>query len=98
MGCARAGATTPPFDILPSCRNEPMTNPRRPFRINVGFIVHEEVGYAAEFPFEFEKIKLGDDLELRDFTGLVEISRTPQGLLMTGNFTGTTSLECARCL
>jgi uncharacterized protein len=75
-----------------------MSNPRRPFRINVGFIVHEEVGFIAEFPFEFDKLKIGDDLELRDFSGLVEISRTPQGLLVTGNFSGRTTLECARCL
>jgi uncharacterized protein len=75
-----------------------MTNPRRPFRINVGFIVHAEVGYAAQFPFEFDKIKIGDDLALRDFGGVVDIGRTPQGLLVTGKFSGITSLECARCL
>ena len=75
-----------------------MTNPRRPFRLNVGFIVHEEVGFSAEFPFEFDQLKLGDDLEVRAFEGLVEIGRTPQGLLVTGRFEGNTSLECARCL
>ncbi len=75
-----------------------MSNPRRPFRLNVGFIIHEEVGYTAEFPFEFDRIKIGDDLVLRDFTGLVNIGRTPQGLLVTGHFSGKTSAECARCL
>ena len=40
-----------------------MTNPRRPFRLNVGFIIHDEVGYTAEFPFEFDKVKLGDEKE-----------------------------------
>src|SRR5512135_2436905 len=75
-----------------------MTNPRRPFRLNVGFIIHEEVGYIAQFPFEYDKVKFGDDLVLRDFSGIVNIDRTPQGLLVTGNFSGITSLECARCL
>ncbi|HEX8990460.1 MAG TPA: DUF177 domain-containing protein [Anaerolineales bacterium] len=75
-----------------------MSNPRRPFRINVGFIVHEEVGYTAQFPFKFDKIKAGDDLVLRDFAGVVDVGRTPQGLVVTGEFTGTTTLECARCL
>src|SRR5512140_3630228 len=74
-----------------------MSNPRRPFRINVGFIVHEDVGFVAEFPFEFDKVTL-DDLELRDFAGLVQVDRTPQGLLVTGRFSGRTTLECARCL
>jgi len=75
-----------------------MSNPRRPFRLNVGFIIHEEVGYTAEFPFEFDKIRIGDDPVLLDFTGLVDIGRTPQGLVVTGHFSGRTSLECARCL
>lgn len=75
-----------------------MSNPRRPFRLNVGFIIHEEVGYSAQFPFDFPKIRLGDDLDLRDFHGAVDIGRTPQGLLVNGQFAGATSLECARCL
>ena len=75
-----------------------MTNPRRPFRINVGFIIHEEVGAHYEFPLEFEKVRLEDDLELKDFKGLVEISRTPQGLLVQGKFSGAMTLECVRCL
>lgn len=75
-----------------------MTNPRRPFRINVGFIIHEEVGYNADFPFELDTVKFGDDLVLRDFNGLVNVGRTAQGLLVTGGFSGTTDLECARCL
>jgi uncharacterized protein len=75
-----------------------MTNPRHPFRLNVGFIIHEDVGSLYEFPFEFDKIRVGDDLELRNLSGLVNISRTPQGLLVTGNFAGATTLECVRCL
>ena len=75
-----------------------MVNPRRPFRINVGFIIHEEVGAHYEFPFEFEKVRLADDLELKNFSGLVEIGRTPQGLLVQGRFSGEIPLECVRCL
>ena len=75
-----------------------MPNTRRPFRINVGFIIHEEVGSNYDFPFEFNKLKIGDDLELRNFVGLINIGRTPQGLLVTGNFTSEATLECARCL
>jgi len=75
-----------------------MTNPRRPFRINVGFIIHEEVGYTSEFPFEFEKVRIDEDLDLQDFIGTIEVSRTPQGLLVQGKFSGETMLECVRCL
>lgn len=74
-----------------------MPNPRKPFRINVGFIIHEETGYNHEIPFELDKIKL-DDLELQDLTGSVIIGRTPQGLIVQGKFSADTKLECVRCL
>ena len=74
-----------------------MTNPRKPFRINVGFIVHEEVGYSHEIPFEFEKVKL-EDFELSKLNGSAHIGRTPQGLIVQGNFLFFTTLQCARCL
>ncbi len=74
-----------------------MSNPRKPFRINVGFIVHEEVGYSHEIPFEFDKAKL-EDLEVSDLAGSVHIGRTPQGLILQGKFSADTALECVRCL
>ncbi|HMB23043.1 MAG: YceD family protein [Chloroflexota bacterium] len=74
-----------------------MTNPRKPFRINVGFVIHEETGFTTEIPFELEKIKL-EDLELKNLVGKVDIGRTPQGLVVQGNFEADTKLECVRCL
>lgn len=75
-----------------------MPNSRKPFRINVGFIAHEEIGRSHDFPFEFDEIKFGDDLELRDFSGVVNIGRTPQGLVVQADFSARTTLECVRCL
>lgn len=74
-----------------------MPNPRKPFRINVGFIIHEEVGYSHEIPFGIENITL-DDLELKNLVGKVDIGRTPQGLVVQGKFEADTVLECVRCL
>jgi uncharacterized protein len=74
-----------------------MPNPRKPFRINVGFIIHEEVGFTTEIPFDIEKVKL-EDLELKNLTGKVDIGRTPQGLVVQGKFEAETTLECVRCL
>jgi uncharacterized protein len=75
-----------------------VTNPRRPFRLNVGFIVHQEVGYKHEFSFDYEQIQISDDLDLRHFEGVVSIGRTPQGLIVQGDFSAETTLECVRCL
>ena len=75
-----------------------MSKPRSPFRLNVGFIVHQEVGYKREFPFEFEQIQIADDLDLRHFEGIASIGRTPQGLIVQAKFSAETNLECVRCL
>ncbi len=74
-----------------------MPNPRKPFRINVGFIIHEEVGYSHEIPFDLAKVKI-EDLELQNLIGSVTIGRTPQGLVVLGKFSAETKLECVRCL
>ena len=75
-----------------------MTNPRKPFRFNVGFIIHEEVGYSHDFPFFIEKFTLGGDLELRNIEGVVNVGKTPQGLIAQADFSAETTLNCARCL
>jgi uncharacterized protein len=75
-----------------------MPSPKKPFRINVGFIAHEEIGRSHDFPFEFDKIVLGDDLELRNLDGIVNIGRTPQGLVLQADFSAETTVMCVRCL
>ena len=75
-----------------------MTNPRHPFRLNVGFILHQEAGYRYEFAFEYPLVKLENDLELRGFEGGVAVGRTAQGLLFQGRFTASTTVTCVRCL
>jgi len=75
-----------------------VTNQRNPLRLNVGFIIGSEVGFTNEFPFDYDKLKVADDLTLRNFRGSAYIGRTPQGLLVTGQFESTLQVECVRCL
>jgi uncharacterized protein len=75
-----------------------MSSTKYPFRINVGFVIHEEVGYNHEFPFEFDMVDLGEDMALTNFSGTIAVGKTSQGLVTTGNFEGDTILECVRCL
>jgi len=72
-------------------------NSRKPFRFNVGFIIHEEVGYNHDFLFEIEKVVL-DDLELRKLEGIANVGKTPQGLILQSEFSAETTLNCVRCL
>jgi uncharacterized protein len=74
-----------------------MPSPNKPFRLNVGFIIHEETGYQQEIPFDLEKVKI-EDLVLHNLVGTAIIGRTPQGLVVQGRFSAETTLECVRCL
>ena len=70
---------------------------RQLFRLNVGFIAHEAVGYSREFSFDIPEIQL-EDLLLRDLQGTTLVTRTPQGLLFTVTLEAVTPAVCVRCL
>lgn len=71
---------------------------RNAFRLNVGFIVGQSVGYYREFPFEFAELLLPPDLPLREISGAARITRTSQGLLVQGDLRASAAAECVRCL
>lgn len=75
-----------------------MTNPRRPLRLNIGLLVTAPIGTSRDFTFDYEKMRLEDDLTVTDFRGTARFSRTPQGLLLQGDFEARLDLECVRCL
>jgi len=67
-------------------------------RLNVGFIIHETVGYTRDFPIEIPAIALPPDLELKDLRGNVRLTRTAQGLLVQATMQAEAPTECVRCL
>ena len=75
-----------------------MTNLRHPLRLNIGFLISSPIGTYRDFDFDYETIRLGDDLTVREFSGTARFSRTPQGLVLQGDFQAETELECVRCL
>jgi uncharacterized protein len=70
---------------------------RNLLRINVGFLIGQPIGTSRDFSFEVPDLKLSD-LEMSDFSGVAHISRTPQGLLLQGDFEAKVALDCVRCL
>ncbi len=68
------------------------------FRLNVGFIIHETIGYSRDFPFNFPEVRVSPDLVLADLEGAVRVTRTAQGLLVQVNLSGLVPTECVRCL
>ena len=75
-----------------------MTNLRHPLRLNVGFLISAPIGTYRAFDFDYETMRLGDDLTVGEFIGTARFSRTPQGLVLQGDFQAETQLECVRCL
>ncbi len=75
-----------------------VSNPRAPLRLNVGFIVHQGIGYSREFDFNIPKLPLPPDQELRELTGTARFTRTPQGLLSQVKMDAILFTDCARCL
>lgn len=75
-----------------------MAQPRFPLRFNAGFLLHQPIGTSREIHFEFPELRLSADLELCEFRGVARVTRTPQGLLVQGDFSAKKGEVCARCL
>lgn len=67
-------------------------------RLNVGFIVHQTIGYSRDFTFDILEVSIEDDLHLKDLRGAVRVTRTPQGLLLQAKMQASIQAECVRCL
>jgi len=75
-----------------------VSNSNNPLRLNIGFIIHQSIGYYRDFPFEIPNIHLKPDLELKNLIGTVRVTRTAQGLLVQAKMRAVTPAECVRCL
>ena len=75
-----------------------MNQPRFQLRLNIGFLLNQQIGTSREVHFEFPELRLSPELDLFDFSGAARVGRTPQGLVVMGDFRGSSSMECVRCL
>ncbi len=75
-----------------------MSNSRNLFILNVGFIVHQTIGYFRDFDFDFDEVHLQPDLDLKDLSGIARVTRTAQGLLVQVRMHAKVMLACVRCL
>jgi uncharacterized protein len=74
------------------------SNSRNYLRLNVGFIIHQTVGYNRDFPIEIPRVHLPPDLDIIDLSGVARVTRTAQGLLVQARMSAKTVCECVRCL
>jgi uncharacterized protein len=73
-------------------------NSRHPLRLNVGFLLHKNVGYSRNFDFDLDTVRVGEDLEMRGLKGSLLLTRTSQGVFAHGSLQAQHMLECVRCL
>jgi uncharacterized protein len=71
---------------------------RHPFRINVGFLFNQPIGYTREIPFEFPDVTISNEFKFTDFHGTASFNRTHHGMLLFGSFSANTRVTCGRCL
>jgi len=75
-----------------------VNQPRRTFRINVGFFINQPIGFNRDIPFELDQYDFDESLSVRDLKGNLNLSRTQSGLRIQSDFTAMTSAQCGRCL
>jgi uncharacterized protein len=75
-----------------------VNQPRFPLRLNIGFLLNQQIGISRDMHFEIPELQLSPDLDLHDFSGSARIGRTPQGLVVIGDFRASSLMECVRCL
>jgi uncharacterized protein len=71
---------------------------RYPLRINVGFLLNAPIGTSRDIHFELEHLTLSTDYEIHSLTGLAQLSRISEGLLIMCKFKGMVDTLCVRCL
>jgi uncharacterized protein len=71
---------------------------RNLLRVNAGFLLNQPIGTSRDIHFDYDQIHVKPDLDLTHFTGVIRLTRTPQGILVMGDFKGKLQAECVRCL
>lgn len=72
-------------------------NPRI-LKINVGFLLAQNVGYQRTLEVDWPRVRLDEDAELDYLKGTLRLSRNTKGVLLQGQLETTVRAECARCL
>lgn len=73
-------------------------NSRHMLRLNVGFLLHKNVGEGRNFDFDCDSVRVGDDLDVERLRGSIHLTRTGQGVYAHGRLQAQIDLQCVRCL
>jgi uncharacterized protein len=71
---------------------------RHPLRLNVGFFLHESVGFSRTFDYDLGPVFFSEDLQVNTLRGSMRFTRTAQGIYATGRLIAELPQTCVRCL
>jgi len=75
-----------------------VNQPRRPFRINVGFLINQPIGYSRDFPFSFTPYQFENEEIVENLCGSINLIRTQSGVQAVMEVSATVDAQCVRCL
>jgi len=71
---------------------------QKPFRINVGFLINQSIGFSREIPFSFGQYQFQDEENVENLVGTITLVRTQAGIQALVGFTALVNTQCVRCL
>jgi uncharacterized protein len=75
-----------------------VNKPDRIFRINIGFLINQPIGYTREIPFQVGHFTFRENIEVEDLEGMLILNRTQSGLRINAEFNAKMEAQCGRCL
>ena len=75
-----------------------MNQSQKPFRINVGFLINQPIGFSREIPFSFGQYQFQDEENVENLIGSVTLVRTQTGIQALIDFRAQVQAQCVRCL
>mgnify|MGYP001044962026 CR=1 FL=1 len=71
--------------------------PKR-LRFNLGFLLESPLGTSRVYELNYPRIIISDDVTLKPLTGSFQMTRTSEGVYLSGDLHTTIITECVRCL
>lgn len=67
-------------------------------RFNVGFLLEAPLGTSRQIELAYPTVRVTEDLTLTPLTGTFTITRTSEGIYLSGTLESAYIVECVRCL
>lgn len=67
-------------------------------RFNFGFLLEADLGTSRKMRFDYPTVQVGDDVTLTPLKGVFTVTRTSEGVYVSGTMNSAIEAACMRCL